>query len=103
MSTFVMLTRMAPETLASPRTLETLERRAMDHIRADCPQVEWVHNYALLGPYDYLDIFNAPDVETATKVATIVRTFGHAHSEVFPATEWDKFKEIIHGLPGDGE
>src|SRR5579883_2375943 len=51
-----------------------------------------------LGPCDYLDIFRARDVETATKVSTLVRTFGHAHTEIWTATEWDRFKEIVRGL-----
>ncbi len=53
----------------------------------------------VLGPADYLDIFTAPDIETATKVATIIRTFGHATTEVWGATEWDKFIELFRYLP----
>jgi uncharacterized protein with GYD domain len=59
-----------------------------------------MHNYAVLGPCDYLDIFQAADIEVAMKVSTIVRTFGHAHTEVWPATEWQRFKEIVRQLPG---
>lgn len=101
MSTFVMLTRISPEALDSPKSLEHLERSAMSHVRAECPQVKWVHNYALLGPYDYLDIFNAPDIETANKVSALIRTYGHAQSEIWAATEWENFKEMIHTLPAD--
>jgi hypothetical protein len=35
--------------------------------------VTWRANYAVLGPYDYLDIFETPDIEAAMKVSTIVR------------------------------
>lgn len=101
MSTFVMLTRISPEALDSPKSLEHLERSAMSHVRAECPQVKWVHNYALLGPYDYLDIFNAPDIETANKVSALIRTYGHAQSEIWAATEWENYKEMIHTLPAD--
>ena len=38
-------------------------------------------NYAVLGPWDYLDILEASDSEAATKVALLVRSFGHAHTE----------------------
>ena len=99
MNTFIMLTRLSPGSLCSPRSLEDLERQVMDRIRSACPEVEWVGNYAVLGPYDYVDVFRAPDVDTATKVSTIIRTFGHAHTEVWAATEWQRYKDIVRDLP----
>lgn len=99
MATFIMLTNLSHGALVSPSSLENLEREVMERIHADCPEVEWSASYAVLGPCDYLDIFQAPDIETATKVATIVRTFGHAKTEVWAATEWDSFKEIVRYLP----
>ncbi len=103
MSTFVMLSRLATGALRSPRSLEELEKKVMERIRAECPEVEWVKNYAILGSWDYLDIFEAPDIETATKVSTLVRTFGHATTEVWAATEWHRFKEMIRDLPATFE
>ena len=98
MGTFIMLTRLAHGALRSPAELEKLERQVADRISAECPEVEWVGSYATLGPYDYLDIFQAPDIESATKVATIIRTFGHAHTETWAATDWQRFKEITRGI-----
>jgi len=71
----------------------------MKRVRQECPGVEWVSSYAVLGPYDYLDIFKASDIETAIKVSALIRTFGHAQTEVWTATEWDRFKEIVRALP----
>jgi uncharacterized protein with GYD domain len=99
MLSFVMLTRLSPDALRSPGTLEELEERVMEKNRSEYPRVEWLHNFAILGPCDYLDIFRAPDLETAMGVATIVRTYGHASTEVWTATEWKKYKKMIHGLP----
>jgi uncharacterized protein with GYD domain len=99
MLTFVMLTRLSPDALRSPATLEQLEQTAMDHVRRECPKVEWEHNFAILGPCDYLDIFRAPDLETAMQVAAIIRTYGHATTEVWTATEWKDYKEVLHRLP----
>jgi uncharacterized protein with GYD domain len=99
MLTFIMLTRVSPDVARSPQTLQELEQRAMEHIRADCPDVKWLNSYALLGPYDYMDIFEAPDFETVAKVSTLIRTYGRAHSEVWAATEWSTYKKMLQGLP----
>ena len=101
MPTFVLLTRLSPEAIRSPEALERLERAAMERIREECPDIEWLNNYAVFGPYDYLDIFNAPDVDTAAKVATLIRIHGHAQTETWAAVEWGRFKELVHELSGD--
>jgi uncharacterized protein with GYD domain len=100
MATFIMLTRLNPDAVRSPRDLEQLEREAMKRVREECPDVEWLNSYAVLGPYDYLDVFIANDIETAARVSALIRTFGHAQTEIWTATEWDRFKELIRTLPG---
>ena len=82
MATFIMLTRLSHQALQSPKSLETLSHEVMERIRKDCPDVEWKKSYVVLGPADYLDIFTAPDLEAAMKVAAVIRTFGHASTEV---------------------
>jgi uncharacterized protein with GYD domain len=72
MSLFIMLTRLTPAALKSPASLEEAEKSVMRKIREKCPGVEWVNNFAVMGPYDYVDIFKAPDNETAFKVSTMV-------------------------------
>lgn len=101
MAIFIMLTRLAHGALRSPEQLEKLEKEVVERTEKELGKaVSWRANYAVLGPCDYLDIFEAADIEVAMKVSTIVRTFGHAHTEVWPATEWQRFKEIVRQLPG---
>jgi uncharacterized protein with GYD domain len=103
MPTFVMTTRLAAGALRSPQMLEDLEKRVVERLRGECPEVQWSASYAVMGPFDYLDIFEAPDTDAAIKVSTLVRTFGHAHTEVWPASGWQQFKDIIRTLPpGEG-
>lgn len=101
MPTFMMQTRLAAEAFRVPRSLEDRERRVMNRVRAECPEVKWLASYVILGPCDYVDMFEAPDVETATKVSAIVRTFGHATTEVWCATPWERFKELVRDMPAE--
>ena len=98
MQTFVMLTRLSPATLRSPRSFEELENLLATRIERDCPGVKWRQSFAVLGPNDYLDIFEAADVDAAFRVAALVRTLGHGYTEIWPATEWKRFKEVVGTL-----
>lgn len=99
MTTFIMLTRLSHDGLKRPNSLLDLNQEVAKHIRQTCPEVKWQANYAVLGSVDYLDIFTAPDTDMAMKVATIIRTFGHATTEVWPATEWETFATMARNLP----
>lgn len=99
MSTFIMLTRLAPDAVRSPQALEALERQAVAAVREECPQAKWLHSFAIMGPFDYLDVIEAPSLDVVTKVATLVRIAGHAHVEVWPATEWRAYRDLLRSLP----
>lgn len=98
MQTFVLLTRIAPGSASSAHDLEELERKVMEQIRQKCEGVEWVSSYAVLGPWDYVDIFRAPDIDAASKVSALVRMQGHAETEIWAATEWRHSKDVIRTL-----
>jgi uncharacterized protein with GYD domain len=103
MAHFLMLTRITPEAVSHPGKLEALEKEVTARVEADCPEVRWIANYSVLGPCDYVDVFEAPDLASATKVALIVRSFGHATTEVWPALEWHSFREIARGMKSSRE
>ncbi len=98
MGTYVLLTKISPESMSPPGKLTKLEAQVQNAVKKHCPQVKWLSNYAVLGPYDYLDIFEAPDDVVAGKVATIVRSFGHATTETWPAIPWAHFETILSDL-----
>jgi uncharacterized protein with GYD domain len=94
MPTYIMLTRLSPEALATPQSVIELNAAVEERIKSECPEVKWIANFAVLGGVDYLDIFEAPDTESASKVCLVVRIFGHATTETWLATEWDRFVEL---------
>ncbi len=98
MATYVLLTKVSPESMSAPEKLRDLEQAVKKKVKKCCPQVKWLASYATLGPYDYLDIFEAPDDLAASKVATIVRSFGHATTETWSAIPWDQFKRTLGEL-----
>lgn len=100
MPSYVLLTKISPESMPAPDRLKKLEQEVKERIKKHCPQVKWVSNYAVLGPYDYLDIFEAPDDLTAGKVATLVRSFGHATTETWSAIPWEKYRNMVGELVG---
>ena len=51
-----------------------------------------------MGPYDDIDILEAPDLANAAQVSAQVRAFGHAHTEIWGAMEWARFKEAVRAL-----
>lgn len=98
MSTFIMLTKLGSGVARTGPIVEELERSAVDKVREQCPNVRWLHSYAVLGRPDYVDIFTAPDIETAMKVSALVRTCGAADTEIWPALEWEQFKSMSRAL-----
>ncbi len=98
MVTYVMLTRLSSQALTRPESVAELNREVEDKIKEECSGVRWIANYAVLGPCDYLNIFEAPDSDTATKVALLVRSFGHATTETWVATQWDRFLNLAKDL-----
>jgi uncharacterized protein with GYD domain len=95
-----MLTRLSPEALTRPGAVRDLNKKVEERIRRECPGVKWIANYAVLGRCDYLDVFEAPDTDSATKVALLIRSFGHATTETWSATPWDRFLSLAQDLKG---
>ena len=97
MATYVMLTRLAPGAAKNAAELKRLERSVDQRVRRECPEVVWKANFAILGPHDYLDIFEAPDEAVAARVAMIVRSAGRAVTETWTALPWERYKKLISG------
>ena len=95
MPRFVLMTRLAPESLQDARGRRAMGKEWLKKVHTVCPQVEWISHYALLGPYDFMDVYDAPDVETAHRVALISRAEGALTAESWQALPYDEFLEVL--------
>jgi uncharacterized protein with GYD domain len=58
-------------------------RAWLEQVKAKCPDVKFIAHYGLLGPYDFMDIYEAPDEKAAAKVSMISLQNG-----AFTAESW---------------
>jgi uncharacterized protein with GYD domain len=100
MPTFVLMTKLTPAALQG-----TSGRRAAGHdwkrkVDEVCPGIRWIAHYALLGPYDFMDLYEAPDGETAFRVSLLSRENGALSAESWPAVAYPDFLGIADAVEG---
>jgi uncharacterized protein with GYD domain len=85
MARYIVLTRLGPDSLGNADELRRISRAIGERVRAELPQVRWLDTYALLGRFDYLDIFEVPTPEQAAQLSAIIRSSARAEIEIWPA------------------
>jgi uncharacterized protein with GYD domain len=98
MPTFVLMTRHGPKSLHDSISRKQMGKEWLQKVRETCPEVKWIAHYAILGPYDFMDIYQAPDVETAHKVSLISRYEGALEAESWQALEYKDFLEVLQEI-----
>ena len=94
MSTFVLMTKLSSELMRELHHRAEIGHQWKKTVEEKVPQVKWVSHYALLGPYDFMDIFEAPDEEAAAKVALISLARGAVKAESWTAIPYPRFLDI---------
>ena len=95
MPLYVLMTRLAPESLHDAKGRRAAGKEWLEKVRTACPEVKFVAHYALLGPYDFMDIYDAPDAETAHKISLISRSEGALTAESWPALPYERFLAVL--------
>ncbi|MGE5401228.1 MAG: GYD domain-containing protein [Ignavibacteriales bacterium] len=98
MSTYILLTKLSTDNLHNPKKRETMGREWFEEVKAKCPDVKWIDHYALLGPFDFMDIYEAPNEEEAAKVSLITMSQGAVKAESWSAIPYKRFLEISKKL-----
>jgi uncharacterized protein with GYD domain len=98
MPKFVLMTKLRPETLHDAEGRKRTGKEWLNRVKETCPDVKWLAHYAILGPYDFMDIYEAPDVDTAHRISIISRSQGALVAESWQAMEYDDYLELLESI-----
>ena len=95
MATYVLLTKLSPDFSLQMQDRAELGRTWLDQVKNTCPEVRFIAHYALLGQFDFLDIYEAPDDRTAAKVSIISQANGAFQAQSLPAIPYREYLDLI--------
>lgn len=95
MTTYLLLTKLTPEVMKNLKQREKIGRKWINEVSDKCPEVKWLSHYVVLGRYDFVDVFEAPDEETAAKVSMISLSSGALQAETWTAIAYSRFLELV--------
>jgi uncharacterized protein with GYD domain len=95
MTTFVLLSKVSSTGVGQIRSLLKMDEEFNHKLAEQCPEVKRIASYALLGAWDFLHIFEAPDAKIAAHVALIANSFGVAQTHTLTAIPFNEFREVV--------
>ena len=109
MKTFVLMTKLAPQNASlievgvrhCDRAKCSKEWR--QEVEEKCPGVKFIAHYALMGSWDFMDIYEAPDERVAARVSLITRNYGPSQVESWLAIPYEQIAEIAGDIESPRE
>jgi uncharacterized protein with GYD domain len=95
MTTFVLLSKVAAESIKRVKNLPAMDKAFERKLKEQCPEVQRIASYALLGSYDFMHIFEAPDAVNAAKVALLANEFGAGSTQTLTAIPFSEFTKLL--------
>jgi uncharacterized protein with GYD domain len=108
MKTFVLVTKLASRDAPITEIGAKLSDRSrtgrawLNEIKEKCPEVKFKAHYALMGYWDSMHIYEAPDEESAAKVSLLTRPFA-AQVESWLALPYEKIIKISEQMESGEE
>jgi uncharacterized protein with GYD domain len=96
MPIYILATRLQNPDLVEKRKEQGEKWLSM--VRQKVPDIKWIAHYAILGPYDFLDIFEAKNEEEAAKVSLLSRAAGAIFAESWTAIPYSNFLGLLDSL-----
>ena len=98
MQTFILMTKLSAEVSRQIKDRAKIGRAWLDQVKEKCPEVKFIAHYALLGGFDFMDIYEAPNEETAAKVSMISLANGAFESQSWTAIPYKRFVELTEEI-----
>jgi uncharacterized protein with GYD domain len=100
MRTFILLSTLSPQGV---QTLRATPERLLE-VNREVEEMggRVLHQWALLGDYDFLSVIEAPDQASVSRLTLTLAARGSAHFETLPAIAVDEMLELIAGLGDPG-
>lgn len=95
MATFMLMTKLSPEISAQMKDRKEIGRAWLDQVLEKCPEVKFIAHYGLLGPFDFCDIYEAPNEETAAKVSMISLAHGAVAAESWITIPYKRVLDLV--------
>ena len=89
-----MLSTLGPD--GSARLQENPDRLREVSAEVEAMGVRVLEQFAVLGQWDFLNILEAPDVETMARVATTLASRGTLKTMTLPLIDVDAFIDALH-------
>ena len=96
MPIYILVTKLQSPELVAKRK-ETGEKW-LKVMKEKLPDVKWIAHYAILGPYDFLDIFEAKNEHEAAKVSLLSRARGAIFAESWTAIPYKDYLSLVEEL-----
>lgn len=96
MPIFILATKLQNPDLVEKRKQQGEEFLKL--VRDKVPSIKWIAHYAILGPYDFLDIFEVKNELEAAKVSLLSRSAGATIAESWTAIPYTEFLELVDDL-----
>jgi uncharacterized protein with GYD domain len=95
MPMFALMTRLTADALHDAGGRRAMGKEWLKKVKECCPDVTWIGHYAILGPYDFMDIYDAPDIETAHRISIISRAEGAVTAESWQLLAYEQFLDVL--------
>lgn len=95
MATFVILSKLSLHRPGEIKSLSEIDKDLNQRLQEEYPEVERLASYVLLGEFDFLHIFKAPDATMTAKISLLLHSLGMGSTQTMTAIPFSEFHNVM--------